>query len=69
MVLIIGKCVTFYAVGFWTIAGSNNNIFLRKLIIPSCFNAFHPFLNCEVIIFDEKEFVVIDILGNNISKP
>ncbi len=45
------------------------NIFLRKFIVPSYFNGFHSYLNCEVIIFDGKDISVADVVGGKLYKP
>lgn len=42
------------------------NFFTRKFIIPSNANGKHPYLNCEAIIYNGKQYTVIDMLGNDI---
>ncbi len=45
------------------------NTLLRKVIIPSYVNGFHPYLNCELIVFYGKSLYVANMIGDELYKP
>lgn len=44
------------------------NIFTRKVIIPTYSNGLHPFLNSEAIVYDGKKYLIVDVIGNDMTK-